>query len=672
MQPRQVTLSAPTADAAKSLAVKELGTPSANIIVEPAGRERWSATMINANAGIRPAISGDGMNATIAEYYPPTGQGKALTMEMLFRDLSSAGIVILPPPEIARTLVEAVNKGQDIVGVEVGRGIQPTPAQDARAEPLGNWTLPVFPQDAIATIIPPSDAKPGKRLTGEKVPPSGKLKGAGIMFPKDSGCYIDKTSLLIRSERYGIVIVDSQGMTVNDLVRVTGDGMKVITTVYTQDFKGNPVTLERMQSALEAYEITARVDGHALSLALAEATEKKHPLKDVVVCKGLEARHGKNGWFEMVYKDERSNVGIQADDGSIDYRARGVVRSVSNGELLGRLHPPEPGIPGRDVWGRVIPAREGEPFHLVVGDNVTSENGQDYFAADNGMVFFVKNKLAVSDVFQTQGDVCMGTGNIALEKGSVHVRGAILSGFKVTSPGNILVDEVIENAVVEAAGDVEVRGGILMDKTGRIAALGGVSALFATNATIQAMGDVNIAHEINNCIVFARRYVFATKGRGKIIGSTIRCGQGLEANEIGSSLGVQTSIFLGIERKVEEKGPAKKKELEQILQKIYTVLGTGDPRVILKQAQPDKRQAVASLLKARLKAEQKLKDLEQELIREREQQRQTMKARIKVHKIAHPGTIINCFGKVLKVTEPILHSQIYLDPDVGNIVVTPL
>ena len=163
-----------------------------------------------------------------------------------------------------------------------------------------------------------------------------------------------------------------------------------------------------------------------------------------------------------------------------------------------------------------------------------------------------------------------------------------LAGFSVTSPGNIVVNDVVESAILDAGGDIEIKGGILMDKGGKITSKGGVSALFAKNATIQAQGDVNIAHEINNCIVFAGRKVLATRGRGKIIGSTIRCGKGLEANELGSSLGIETNIFLGIERKSLEKELTKKKELQAVLHKIYAVLGTGSPKAILCNAPAEK------------------------------------------------------------------------------------
>ena len=79
---------------------------------------------------------------------------------------------------------------------------------------------------------------------------------------------------------------------------------------------------------------------------------------------------------------------------------------------------------------------------------------------------------------------------------------------------------------------------------GKITAKGGISALYAKNATIASGGDVNIAHELSNCIVFRGKQSACRQGPGrKIIGSTVRAGKGVEAQEIGSDLGVRQLFF---------------------------------------------------------------------------------------------------------------------------------
>ena len=681
MRPRMVPVQAATAQEAAIKAANLLETSPDNIIAEPSDAHnrcgRFEARVINCDAELEIVIADNNMTAIIVNGAPALGSGRALDGPMLVELLRAKGVVLPPETEVAKKVLRTLSKGHEVSNVVIARGIPAVPAQNAKVDPLGDWQFPVFPNDGIGRLIPATLAKPGKDLSGNPIQPSGPERGRGINLVEKGGCFIDQTSLVIRSDRFGLATQSNQDLYVSSsaVLKVSKDSMEVLTTIYPKDFRGNPITIERMRSALAAEDLGGNLDQNALIKAIKEAEEKSAAVKNVVICRGIEPQPGVDGWFEMVAKDNRLAVGMVDEvTGRIDFRARGVVRSVKAGEFLGKLHLPQKGVPGRDVYNKVIPAREGSAFNLQIAESVTaSPDETEFHAAVDGMVFFVGNHLSVTDVFTTRGDVNMATGNIAIEKGSVHVRGSILSGFAVESPGNILVDEVIESCQVKAGGDIEVRGGILMDTSGgKITAKGGISALYAKNATIASGGDVNIAHELSNCIVFAANKVLAVKGRGKIIGSTVRAGKGVEAQEIGSDLGVETTIFLGIERRSFAEELAKKRKIQNILQHIYATLGSDSPRAILERTAPKKRQAVASLLKARLRGEQAIKTIEEELEQERERVRRAVQARVKVHKTIHPGTVINCFGSTLKISEAVHSSQVYYDPKEQKVVIANL
>ncbi len=676
MRPRSVVVSAKGEQDAMDKALKKLDASPENVRVEPAGPGKFSVHLTDSDAEIEIEVSDDNMTATVVSALPSRGSGTPLNAKRLVEALENKGVHLPPITEAAKFVLKTLGANKEVSNVVIARGTPPEPAQDAKLDPIGDWNYPVFPNDAMGTIIPAVNAKPGKSLSGHRVSPSGGEHGKGLNLLQDGGCFIDQTAFLVRAEQYGIPHSQHQDIWVDSppLLRISKNYMKVLATIYPKDFRGNKFTIERMRAALEAVGITGAIDSPALISAIEQAVETGEPVKEVVICRGVEPIDGEDGWFEMLVKDERSEVGKLDRSDRMDFRARGVVRSVKKGEVLGRLHAPKAGTPGRDVKGKVIPARDGVPLHLQPGDNVeTSESGHEFTAADEGMVLFIGNRLSVTDVFETSGDVNMATGNINIEKGSVLVKGAILSGFTVQSPGNVVVNDVIENATVTSGGDIEVKGGIIMDTSGgKVTSGGGVSALYAKNATIVADGDVNIAHELSNCIVFAGRKVIATKGRGKIIGSTVRAGKGVEAKVIGSDLGVETTIFLGIERRSFSEEIGKKRQLQGVLQKIYGTLGSGDPKTILAKAAPEKRQAVASLLKARLRAEKLIKEIETTLEEERKRVREAVKARVIVHDTLHPGTIINCFGSTLRVSEPMHHCQIFYDPQEEKVVIAQL
>jgi len=624
------------------------------------------------NADITISISEDGLRAVISDC--PRGSNGIcnISRTQIDRALEKAGVTEAPSSEDIRLIMEAAAGGKDVNGMVVVRGKPPVPAGNATIKPFGDFTRPVFPGEAFCEIIKATPAKDGTSVTGKPIKAPGEQQGKSITFPESPNCFIDSTTLQIRSEVYGLAHFDKLSLHVSPLLTVTKADMAAQATIYATDMRGKELTAARMEEALKALEITSPLERNRFLKAVQHAKESGTEVPNVILARGLEPVHGRNGWFELYAKDDRSDVGVQDNEGNIDFRARGVIRSVAADDIVGKLHAPTRGVPGKDIFGRVIPAHDGAVFRITLGENVeATETGSEFRALIAGMVFFVRNTLSVTEVFTTRGDVNMGTGNLELEKGSVHVKGAVLSGFKIICPRNVLVNDTIESAVVEAGGDVEVKGGIIMDKGGRIVSQGSISAMFAKGATIEAQGDVNIAHEMTNCIVFAGQNVIATKGRGKIIGSTVRCGGSLIAHEVGSELGVATTVFLGIEQETTDHSE-RRRELNALLQKVYATLGTGDPRTILVNTPPPKRETVAQLLKMRLGAEKELREIESTIQQERVAMKKAIQSKLKVTRTIYPGVVVHSYGQIFKVQSPIEHSKIFFDPDEQKIIVLSL
>lgn len=601
----------------------------------------------------------DDKSEVLVSIYPEPGQ--SLSTRDLLNALKQYNVTLAPNPAALAQLRAGLEEARPIKDLVLVKAEAPIPGEDAWVDVEGEWFKPVFPGDSIGTLHPVTHPQPGRLVDGSELPPPPGKEPVEIDVARDGNITLDLTGRM-RAEKYGLVRVRDRQIRIDPLLRISADLMTVTTTIHAEDYLGNPITPERIQEAMAVEEIAERLDGGAVARALAEVHETRQPKPNVVICRGIPPQPGKDGWFEMYVKDQRSDVGLETGDGRVDYRARGTVRSVMAREPLGKLIPPEEGRPGRDVFGRIIPAPHGRAFPLRPLEGVeTFGAGDEYRSSQSGMVFFINNNLSVTDIYQTEADVDMTTGNIELEKGSVHVRGAVLAGFSVNSPRNIVVEDVIESAHIEAGGDVEVHGGILMDRGGKITAGGGVSALYAKNATIHAEGDVDIHHEIQNCLIYAGRRVLAIRGRGKIIGSTIRCGEGVIANEIGSELGIPTTIFLGHERKSNEEDVKRIKHLKGLIQKIYAVLGSDSPKAILERARPEKRETVAELLKSRFAAEKELLVIEERLAIEREEMRNASNAMIKVKGAIHAGVTIHCFGSHVKLKKTVHQARIFYD-----------
>lgn len=670
MRPTRPSIVAASEQKGMTQAVEQPVCPAENPALKVEDGRRYQDTLLDYDADVNIEISSDKMTAAIAASFPAKGNGRVLTPKGLIEKLQKAGVGVDPDADRAAKVIDQLALGEEVAGTVIARGISATPARDAHIEPFGDWHYPVFPGNFVGRYVPAQPARDGVLVTGEKLPAPGQGDAVrDIDFNKTSGCRLEKETGLVIAEVYGLVEAENGHPVIRALLTISADKMTVTATVYHQTSAKEAVTSKHFQKLFEKKEITAVLRKIKLQQALHVARETNAPVARVILCEGVCPRKGQDGRFEPAVKSSADSQGLEDENRRIDYRARGIVRSVQAGDLLGTLIPPEPGSPGMDVFGWPLPGEQGRPFKLVPGENVKAlEDGNEFFATSEGMVFFLGNTLKVTETFETKGDVDFAVGNIKLERGSVSVNGSVLAGFRVEAPGNVVVKEVVENAVIIAGGDVQVGCGIVMDQGGHMDAGGGISALYAQNATLRAQGDVDVAHEINGCSVYAGRRVIATRGRGKIIGGLVRCGEGVLAKEIGSPLGVETTIYLGVNQKTAI-NLARKTELEETLQKIYTSLGAGEIRAILENTAPEKRQVVAEVLKARVRCEQELQDIENLIDQEREAFQGNFNLRIKALRMIHPDVIIHCFKSRFKVVESLPGATIYYDAQERKLVV---
>ena len=84
---------------------------------------------------------------------------------------------------------------------------------------------------------------------------------------------------------------------------------------------------------------------------------------------------------------------------------------------------------------------------------------QRFFSEVTGHASLVKGKVFVSSVFEVPADVDNSIGNVEYA-GNVHVAGNVKGGFEVRAKGDIIVEGVVEDALLEAGGQIVVKRGI--------------------------------------------------------------------------------------------------------------------------------------------------------------------------------------------------------------------
>lgn len=260
----------------------------------------------------------------------------------------------------------------------------------------------------------------------------------------------------------------------------------------------------------------------------------------------VEPQDARLEWAKDFFSQELS---VDPDQGNVDYRERGNNLSVRDDQLLAILHPPQPGKAGEDVFGRILPARTPQNVKLRVAKNIKVDAIKgEYYSAIKGRLRFVNQILAVDNVYMIPGSVGLETGNIS-HPGALIVRKNIEAESRVETDGDIEVDGYIENAVVICGGNILVKGGII-GMEGYIRAAGTIHAKFIQNAEIEAGGDVIVERGIDQSNVRTRGKVIVNNGR--IVGGHVLALQGVESDYIGTEANIVTTITSGEDFQLEE------------------------------------------------------------------------------------------------------------------------
>lgn len=615
------------------------------------------------DAAVRFCLSTDGMKLGVSRYLPPQEGGRPLTPKTIRKQLEAAGVSLEPEEGAAEKILERLRSGKDYSKIVLVRGEPPQNPAHGRVEPVGDLRMPVFMGQVIARKIPPTQGKPGRSIDGRIIEPTehidGKLQdvkaraGANVAF--------DVTELTFTAQTYGIATIREGEVSIKPGLYIDEDEIHVLGLIFHMDHLGNTLTPEMFIPELERLGVQVPPAEEELAEAFETSKTTRQIQREVIVAQGKEPEPGRDGWLEVLVQREVDDT-REDEQGRIDYRHRASLPMVREGDLVARVHAPEPGKGGIDLYNKTIPAKGGRVLAVSPGHGVRRRGRDGFEAMEQGLLVYEKGVLMVSPVLVVNKDVGLATGHIRAEFGSVHIRGSVNAGMRVSAPQNVVVTDAVESAFLEAGGDVEVRGGILMPDGGLVRAQGKVIAQFATNAKIEAGGDVVIGNNVTNCHIETMGSFQAVKGKGVVQGGTLITHESVEVNELGTEMGVATSVI--ISQKHRDHLPALKArgKLKRELERIAERIGAGDPKAILLATPEAKRPAMVELLKYRIRLEKKFEQINTFMKQDvKRRQKALSRCRIKVRRRLYPGVTIKIGGRVLNIEQPVDHSQIYWD-----------
>jgi uncharacterized protein (DUF342 family) len=435
-------------------------------------------------------------------------------------------------------------------------------------------------------------------------------------------------------------------------IRVTEDRMELLLSGRVRAEELDDVWPE-IEEKLRGLGVTSAESMQTIANALRDAVREGGLLRDRVLLSGVPPVPPKAGQIEWSRDYFSTDFVVDAKTGAIDYRRRVGDPSVEDGELLASVTEPEEGQCGSDVFGKEIPPPKMAPFHVRIGSNVRVEQAESithYFATVGGRVRWASNTLAVDNVYTVQGDVGLSSGDID-HPGALAIRGDVLAGSRVRAGGDIEVAGLVEDAVIEAGGSLDVSGGITGGAECKIRVAGGVKARFIQEADIETDGDVVVVNAITNTCVKTRGKVIVVKGR--LIGGQVMARGGIEVAEAGSNALVSTLIVTGEDFRLDGEIAPLREEIKQKESLLSELRETVNPMIkVVKRLNADQRAVAKELLDQIQEVRAGIEVLKEEVDDLKTLSAMRAGHEITFHRRVHPEVTVRIAGLARLVREP--------------------
>lgn len=421
------------------------------------------------------------------------------------------------------------------------------------------------PDQLVIEKVPATEGVIGQDVQGEQVIPE---PGQDIPLEFGDNLVIDKQGLHCMAEIFGYACLqwDIQ-VTLLSPLWISPDKTQVYFINLPQNEPTKYPSLEELQLLLKQLEITFGFNAERWVEILASLEAGTETEYMVLIAEGRRAEPGRDAAFEWAVEiGGDKKIGKILDDGTIDYRERGLITVVQENDILGRLVPPEPGVVGKDVYGNELRPPNPVNIEVVTDSRIYAEPEDDgviaFFAEVSGGIStstkekVVNNRtsrrinIGVNPTSSIEGDIDYSTGNIDFN-GDVVIGGSVQSQFSVRATGSVTIGGYVETgAYITAGTDIIIKRGVIGASTELVAG-GSVMTKYIQEASVRAGGDVKVGSYVFNASIRATGQVLiAGKGEGKsraLVGGLIWAAKGIAAKSIGSPYNTSTKLVAGID-----------------------------------------------------------------------------------------------------------------------------
>lgn len=458
-------------------------------------------------------------------------------------------VYVVPPTALVRwNELQAVLKSPDL---------------DALASALaplrgaGRQFHAVHQGDVVATRTPSQDGEPGCDVRGEDLTAED---GADVELAAGTNVEVDEDGLQMRASCAGwLAVYGSDQLSVVSPLWLSSDRLTAgLLHMHSAEAPCAPTADEFAEL------IAADASLQGLDVADWETAVSACESDIAVLVTGEQAQAGTDGCFDWAVS-VGGRAGRILDDGSIDLRDRSLISVVEVGQLLGRLHPAQEGIPGKDALGAPIEPPELVEFEVVPDSRVETRPEDDGVIAFHALVeggvssteeerrkrgrLTRRLRLGLYAVSEVEGDVDYSTGHIDFS-GDVVIKGSVKPLFRVQATGSVTIEGSVEpGARIKAGHDIILSGGAIGAAT-RLQAGGLIQAKFIQQARVEAGSDIEVGSHVFEAFVRAgASIVIAGKGAGAsraLVGGLAWAGGSIETPSLGSPTNARLRVVVGI------------------------------------------------------------------------------------------------------------------------------
>lgn len=370
---------------------------------------------------------------------------------------------------------------------------------------------------------------------------------------------VSSAILRSRDEKIVLKITDEVMPPIDEIMNVyiSDDKLHAIARFIPPSTGGKKLSKEDIYKLLQAEGVVKEINDQLIE----HLVVKKKYCTDYEIATGKLPTAGRDATIKYHFDTDNSIRPSLLEDGSVDFFHLNMIHHCTEGDILAEIIPKEKGEDGFDVFGNIRPAREVADVTFKYGLNITvSEDGMRLISGVCGHVMLIDNAVFAADVYEIE-NVGTATGNVEYT-GNIQVNGNVEDNYSLKASGTIEIRGTVGAASIEAGGDIIIANGMYGQGKGTLKAKGNIIAKFLESTVVEAGGFVE-AESVLHSHVTAGTDVNVEAKKGFITGGRICAVKAIKAKMIGSSMGSDTTIEVGVDGTIKARFVALQKSVTE-------------------------------------------------------------------------------------------------------------